>query len=667
MSEFVAKVDQRNPVATAQSERMALVIYQGIPGQRGERGEPGFGASIYFTPLSHDPILDGVTDNAAQLEEAIAEAVAYPNQAADGNAPIVDGGGVLYCISRPIVVAGVRGLTVQNFRVLQIGTGWDSTKFAFVAASTGIDTRFLNIKVDGNRKGAGGFSLVGFGSQAERCHVVRYKGRGFSLTGAGGDCKVINCSATEWANSDAEFTTDANYTATGIYVDKNDCSIMGTVSRWSKRNLHMGPNCKTLMVGGGTHFYNGASGVAQRQYPVNIYAEAGSSGNFDNFYMDNGSAELYSPNVTFGQNCLAVHTPANALLAHWIALYANGQTSPYQYRMGVWQTSSTSLLSAPADGGIPFLLPKPLLDTDGVTVLESWSGDYSAFVAAGGFKAASETVVMTRLQTDEGLNMILDAPGNGGSVGAGLGLRSASTPSAFRSNPPALREKDGGAYLFRPKTPPQTITADDSLALDQIGNEITVNNTAYTTIRLPANAIPGSFYRIVLGEDSAAPVRLRTPAESPTAKLIRRGSVGEIEMYGVGAREYVSCISNDDGDSAVWVSEGDSEQDNVRIIGNGFIFLTQEDARREIVFENDALGTANLPANARIGFKAWFTRSNTSSFEARVRANPAFSGSEIYGVSAIGYKLLAALDSVEIVCLKNDDGVSAKFVARPTT
>lgn len=667
MSDVASTITQRNPVAVAQKERLAMVIYQGIPGQRGPQGEAGFGASIYFTPLSHDPVFDGVTDNAAQLEAAIAEAVSYPNQAQDGNAPVVDGGGVLYCISRPIVVAGVRGLTLQNARVLMIGSGWDSTMFAFVAASTAVDTRFFNIKVEGNRKGAGGFSLIGFGSQAERCHVIRYKGRGFSLTGAGGDCKVINCSATEWANGDAEFTNNANYTATGIYVDKNDCSIMGTVSRWSKRNLHLGPNCKTLMVGAGTHFYNGASGAAQRQYPVNIYAEAGSNANFENFYMDNGSAELYSPNISFGQNCIAVHTPANALLAHWIALYANGQTSPYQFRTGVWQTGSTSLLQKPADGGIPFILPKPKLDTDGVTVLESWAGDYDAFVAAGGYKAASETIVSSRTQNDAGLNIIYDAPGNGGEVGAGVGVRSASTPAAFRDNPPSLREKDGGAYLFRPKTPPQIVTGDASISLDQLGNEITVNNAAYATIRLPAAAIPGSFLRFVLGEGSEAAVRLRTPAETPTAKLIRRGSVGEIELYGIGSREYVSCISNADGNSAVWVSYGDSEQDNVRILGNGFIFLTQEDARREILFENTALATANLPANARIGFKAWFSRADTSTFEARIRANPAFSSSEILGVSAVGHKLLNALDSAEVVCIRNVDGVSAKFLVRPTT
>ncbi len=630
---------------------------------------------LAYTPLDYDPTIDGTTDNVLELEAAIAAVVANPVQAQDGNAPVLDGGGRLFCISRPVTIAGVRGLTVQNIRIRMIGT-WVETDFAFVASATAINTRFENVKIEGNRVGAGGFSLVGFGSKVVRCEVVRFKGRGASLTGAGGQCKVIDSSFTEWSLGDPEFATDANYTATCIYVNKNDCYIgQNTIARWAKIGLHMGPECKTLVADSGFHPYLGGGDLVQRQAPLLIWAEKGAGGTITGCYLDNGRVRLQSQGVWMNNN-FALYDPTRVSLTDGTGTYMTGieaddTNGPYRNTVGDWKILS-SRLRMPDDGTNPDRVP--IMDwIDGVDSLGaplSWPGDYSATRASGGILEMNEGVTSTRGQNDQGWNICYGGPGTGGRSGAGIGLYSASTPleaTPAYGDPPSIREQDGGIYFRRAGRDVRAIEAADTpffLGLVNSGQEQLLSGTVACDITFPATAHKGWHTWVILDEGCTSEVTLKTSAGSPNSKIYHRGKDGSIKMRGEHSVAMIRCVSNADGNSAVFIVDGDAELDVVRTLGNGFFYLQDVDSGREILVANTAANHTTLPPTAYVGWEIGVTRSPTSSAVATIESNPANPTSSIWNPnSGVDYSL-GALETVTVICLENVGGSSAKFIVR---
>ncbi len=391
-----------------------------------------------------------------------------------------------------------------------------------------------------------GINMGGGRNRSIRCYIFNFKGIGIKMAGQSGDCKIVDCLVNEWLNGDNEFTIEEEYTATGIFVNRADCFITGgTISRWTKIPLHLGPECATLTVDGGTHLYNGGSGRIDKNNPINILADAGAGAMFIGCYLDNGRCELYSPNIQF-HSCRALQNTGNSTLTYFIGLYANGNSGPYQFRADGWQVVSQSL----TDGTVPFY---KFLPNGGNT----WAGNYSNFEQSSGYKETVETLRVSRLQTDNGLNVVYYAPGNGGASGAGVGLVSQSTPISVRDDPPSIRESGGGIYLYRAKRGVRRMTATDFVNVNDAGKEIIFANPLAMQAIFPETAYEGWFCYVTVSGDSSAAITLKSKDSVPASTCFEYGNTdGIIKIQGRGMAREVVCIRNNDGDSAEFIVRG---------------------------------------------------------------------------------------------------------------
>ena len=239
--------------------------------------------------------------------------------------------------------------------------------------NAGIDAGALSI----SGSTAGGITVTGGSDVLIAPYAVHFHGSGVNgmalASTFAGDSMIIRGYANEWLNSDSQFSTDANFTATALYVNRADCYIVDSTFRWSGVNVFIDSSSATTWITH-SHFYNGRPGGPARVDPINVHVAQGASNIFfQGIYFDDGHVDLYSPGVSIKDSYLLHNTVVATFSDNdFIRVYANGQIHPYQLDM-------ESILTQLSSPDLPFayvscLSSNPYCNT-GTTY--NWTGDYS--------------------------------------------------------------------------------------------------------------------------------------------------------------------------------------------------------------------------------------------------------------------------------------------------
>lgn len=649
-----------------------------------------------FSPLRYGAVADGVTDATEAIRAAIADCKLKSLNLPRGQAPVMDLGGQAFAISATIDF-NLRGLCVCNGAFVLIGTeaswrpagtpvddtAWSSTTYALKATQSSVT--FSRIVVDCSRLPVGGIELRGGRCLVDSCEVFHFRrgGIGLGFTSNVGECRASKCHISQWYNSDPEFVDEDAYDGIAFFCNKNDCIVTDSIFRWSGCNIWLGPDCATLSVSAGTHFYCGGSGLIDRQNPINVWAEAGANAKFNDCYLDNGVLHLFTPNIQF-TSCRALQNPANSDLTTLIALYANGQGGPWQFDCADWNVVSTTLTQdSTVPGRVPIVSMLPLLQlnpgkpckydpvlVDGnPVVLQQWDAGFVNWMDAGNTKETMERRRITRLQNAEGFNACLYGS-VGGLNGAGLGILNDDSPADAVADPPSVREDGGNIYFHRGGRRLRTINSTDNgyiyVSVADSGKTLVINNTERAIVVLPRNASNLWWCDVELGEGSTEEVEFRTSSSYPLSRVYTRGGFGRLEMQGPGAHAHVRCVDqNDSLSGAVFSVSGDVDQDKVRTLGDGYSYATQGDHGRELLVTNLNPAYVVLPYNARKGCKIAITRDRSladgvggvgSNASVQVRTNGSHPGSVLW--TASGTYNLANGERVLAICMKQDDSTN---------
>jgi len=239
-------------------------------------------------------------------------------------------------------------ITFQGGALLEAPSGFSGT---YVLIISGASTTVYNAQIDAGAAlgvtNAGGIQVAGYGAELYSPNVVHFATNGIALNGtAGGDTIVRDSRVQQWLSSDSQYSSDGNFTANAIYVNRADCYVMGGIIRWSGVNIYADAAAANIWIMG-AHFYNGRQGSA-RSDPINVHVAAGASGIFfQGDYFDNGHVDLFSPIVSIRASYFLLNSGATFTDSNYVRLYANGQTAPFQFDFDAIQVNlgSTNLLA----------------------------------------------------------------------------------------------------------------------------------------------------------------------------------------------------------------------------------------------------------------------------------------------------------------------------------
>ncbi|MGB1215860.1 MAG: hypothetical protein ACPG4X_21000 [Pikeienuella sp.] len=118
------------------------------------------------------------------------------------------------------------------------------------------------------------------------------KGKIVTLRGALGTFNWYNLHVREYEQSDAEFDTDANFTATGLSVEDGDCTIIAPNLLFCGTPLHLTADAVQVHIVN-AHIVNGNPNtdnvtIFPRDNPTLVLDESTRENHYDNCYFDNG-------------------------------------------------------------------------------------------------------------------------------------------------------------------------------------------------------------------------------------------------------------------------------------------------------------------------------------------------------------------------------------------
>lgn len=300
------------------------------------------------TPFHFGAVGDGVTDDAAALQEWI-----YFMEAVVGSPPGLTGpqmelnlcGGV-FAISNPIAI-GKRGAMLRQGTLRAIGT-WDSGTYMVTWGAS--YSCMENVRLYCGRNAPSGVYVTGGRTKLDRCQVFEYTEYGIHIPDipgtSGPEVWVHQCIIGELDSvfNSVLFANNANFTGTGLQIDKSDCKVSDTIIRWTGCCYRATAGMQDIY---NCHFYQGGASVLQRNNGVIIEWTAGSGGELtiDGLYHDNGYSNFYSDRVNI-RNIRVICDSSNMVPRAILNFYANQDAQPARCNIrGVevreWSTGAT--------------------------------------------------------------------------------------------------------------------------------------------------------------------------------------------------------------------------------------------------------------------------------------------------------------------------------------
>ena len=286
---------------------------------------------------------DGSHDDTATLNDFFAAANTNLNGAPNGWVNGIIPGSPL--ISSTVVIAG-NSFTVWFGGQPTAAAGFTSGGTPYVNDCcfnvTASNVNLWNPSFDGNAVlatcKANGFAINGSRVRLHEVTGTHYPLYGVSFNTGYGDNHIYGHQLQQFENGDVPFLTQSNFTADGIRIANDDCSVEGGYSRWNKINIHVTSTAGTTWIKD-IHTYNGNSGLSTTPNPfldqINIQVDAGAVNiHIQNCYLDNGHIDLYSPFVTI-RDCLFLQNSACNFsvdangVPNYIRLYCNGNSAAY--------------------------------------------------------------------------------------------------------------------------------------------------------------------------------------------------------------------------------------------------------------------------------------------------------------------------------------------------
>lgn len=204
------------------------------------------------------------------------------------------------------------------------------------------------------------------GSRSYGGRFLHGKGNIVTVRGASGTFNWYNPHIREYEQTDAEFNTDANFTATGFSVEDGDFLVMGANILFCGKCIHIDAAAVQVHFING-HFVNGNPNydgvtVFGRDNPVLIENRATRENHFDNCYFDNGIVHDYGGTMQV-KGGHYVHNNRAVITGSKVRVYPTsaGQTTMPD---GYWENVS-------GVGSIDFV-------ADGAN---TWAGDMSGIAA----------------------------------------------------------------------------------------------------------------------------------------------------------------------------------------------------------------------------------------------------------------------------------------------
>lgn len=245
---------------------------------------------------------------------------------------VLDGGGLMYAVDDTLSIPTRRNVVVRDLHLISIGTGWTSSKFAFVNNSSW--SRFENVTVDCNAV-SNGVQENGGRNRWYAPMIVRmsptWASFGMQIPEAGaGDVRIDKAWISQWIMSDPEWSIKAKRTATLLHVRNSDCKIHDS-------NLNWGATC-----------YNGGSGVhllynchlvntksptmdvdpATFDFELVRWGEGGLTGEIclHQVYLDNGQSNFYNDRATGSVEPIC--NTGDKMFGAFLNFWSNGSAEP---------------------------------------------------------------------------------------------------------------------------------------------------------------------------------------------------------------------------------------------------------------------------------------------------------------------------------------------------
>ena len=149
-----------------------------------------------------------------------------------------------YRVTSTVTCSFTQGLvTFTGGAFLQATSGFSGT---YVLNLTGAQMLVMNAGIDSGALSIsgstpGGIEVNGGANLLIAPYVAHFHGSGVNgialISSVAGDSVILRGYGNEWLNSDSQFGTDANFTATALYVNRADCYVIDSTFRWSGINV----------------------------------------------------------------------------------------------------------------------------------------------------------------------------------------------------------------------------------------------------------------------------------------------------------------------------------------------------------------------------------------------------------------------------------------------
>jgi hypothetical protein len=211
-----------------------------------------------ITPLDFGATGDGVADDTAELQAAITYAATLTS--ATGPIVEVDGAGRTYGLSAAISMTSKSKVVLTNCKLLALSGMTSTTPLVRMGAggdqflTTGCGMRDVTLECSTLSTGV-------WCNGSYQCFLENVTGEHFPLygvrvSGTNTELRITNCDMKQFRFGDSGYTTAANRTAYGFYIDSSDVMMFGNTAAYCWMPLYIGAT-----VGGfqdtGSHYYNG--------------------------------------------------------------------------------------------------------------------------------------------------------------------------------------------------------------------------------------------------------------------------------------------------------------------------------------------------------------------------------------------------------------------------
>ena len=301
---------------------------------------------------------------------------------------------------------------VNNFLFSLNGTQASWTGYGGIAFDGGINSGSQLCMADGLQcegQTTGGQSRVRETGDIRHCPNCL-----FAITCAyQGDIIAEGITGGQWLHTDSQFSTQSNFTAIGVYVNRADCYVSTGILRWNMTPYRFGPSSHTSTIAL-VHGYNGNPfGGGAWIDPQTLQVDEGSLACvMTGIYHDGGHADIFSSAFTLDIS-IPLQSQANSVFSgdsKMARVYATGKGYPFDL---VFRTpnkgvnSSNSPSSSLATSMIGFYPSAPInlttLTSNGTTATATYS-------TVNPFAPVTNSTIFLDGVTPSSFNNIVTAP-----------------------------------------------------------------------------------------------------------------------------------------------------------------------------------------------------------------------------------------------------------------